>query len=220
MGIRRGFQAHPYMITWWDDTMNATTMSFLIQPLGGISSALVARNSLGSVIIDGPYGKDHHLEDYENVILIARGIGIAGILPYIRHMAYRRLSKNAQYEAYRRGMITRKLDVFWVIEDESQEDLVKEWLLELQQKDSERVCKKSSMQMNITKLNQLLLAFTCFPPYPIKRGQLLNRDSHWRSIDQRPALPIIEELIRKQIQRSPGRTKVAGKKHLQFYHVL
>jgi NAD(P)H-flavin reductase len=91
------------------------------------------------MIIDSPYRKDHHLEDYENIVLITRGISIAGILLYIRHMTYRRLSKNTQYEVYYRGMITRKLDVFWVTDHENQKDWATEWLLELQNKDSERV---------------------------------------------------------------------------------
>ena len=96
------------------------------------------------MIIDGPYGKDHHLEDYETVILVAKGIGIAGILPYVRHMTYRRVSKDKDFEAYRRGLITRKIDVFWVLGDNYEEDWVSEWLSELQKRDSEKVSKTRS----------------------------------------------------------------------------
>ena len=99
----------------------------------------MARNSIRSVKIDGPYGKDHHLEDYETVILVARGIGIAGILPYVRHMTYRRASKSKEHEVYRRGLITRKIDVFWVLEHNSQEEWIQEWISELQKRDSEKV---------------------------------------------------------------------------------
>jgi NAD(P)H-flavin reductase len=120
MGTRRHLQSHPYMISWWDDSIKAMSLSFLIKPQSGISADLVARNSVRSIIIDGPYGKDHHLEDYETVVLIAKGIGIAGILSHIRHMIYRRASKDKDHEAYRRGLITRKIDVFWVIENNSQ----------------------------------------------------------------------------------------------------
>jgi len=127
------------MVTWWDDSKRAMSLSFLIQPQGGVSAGLIARNSIRSVIIDGPYGKDLALEDYETVILIAKGIGIAGILPYARHMTYRRVSKEKDNEAYRRGLIIRKVDVFWVMEDNSQEHWISEWITDLQQKDSEKV---------------------------------------------------------------------------------
>jgi len=139
MGTRRRLQAHPYVISWWDDSMRATELCFLIQPQNGISSELIARNSLRKVIIDGPYGKDHHLEDYETVILVAKGIGIAGILPYIRHMTYRRASKDKENEVYRRGLITRKIDVYWVMENNCEEEWISKWISELQTRDSEKV---------------------------------------------------------------------------------
>ncbi|TVY87654.1 hypothetical protein LAWI1_G007390 [Lachnellula willkommii] len=59
------------------------------------------------------------LENYETVILIARGIGIAGLLLYARHMTYQRVSKDKNHEAYRRGLITRKIDIFWIMDDNS-----------------------------------------------------------------------------------------------------
>jgi len=139
MGSRGRFQAHPYVITWWNDSFNATELSFLIQPQRGLSEALISRNAVRSVIVDGPYGKDLCLEKYETVILAAKGIGIAGILPYIRHMTYRKVSKDKEYEAYRRGLITRKIDVFWVLEDNCQEDWISEWIVNLREKDSEKV---------------------------------------------------------------------------------
>jgi NAD(P)H-flavin reductase len=78
------------------------------------------RKSISSVVLDGPYGKALRLEDFKIVILIARGIGIMGILPHLRHMTYRSLSKAKEHARYRRGLITRKIDVYWVLEDEDQ----------------------------------------------------------------------------------------------------
>ena len=136
MGLRRRFQAHPYVMTWWDNSVAARKVCFLVQPEAGLSSELTTRNLLGSVVVDGPYGVNLHLEKYETVILIAKGIGIAGLLPYVRHMTYRRMSN---LERYRRGLITRKIDVYWVMDDNCQEDWLAEWLLELQKTDSNRV---------------------------------------------------------------------------------
>jgi hypothetical protein len=143
MGLRRRVQAHPYMITWWDDSMKAMNLSFLIQPHQGISAELAKRNYLQHVVMDGPYGSNLQLEKYETVILVAKGIGIAGILPYARHMTYRRVSKDKNHEAYRKGLITRKLDVFWIMDDNSQQDWLSGWMAELQSKDSEKVCETS-----------------------------------------------------------------------------
>ncbi|CAM6002545.1 unnamed protein product [Sphagnum balticum] len=139
MGTRRRFQGHPYVIAWWDDSMKAQTLSFLIEPQNGISADLLARKSLRSVTLDGPYGRDLRLEKRETVILAACGIGIAGILPYVRHMTYRRSSKEQENESYRRGLKTRKLDVYWVLEDNDQEEWISAWIIELQRRDSKHV---------------------------------------------------------------------------------
>lgn len=139
MGIRRQFQAHPYVITWWDDSLEATNLTFLIQPQTGISSGLVGKKSIRNIVLDGPYGRNLSLEKFETVALIAKGIGIAGILPYIRHMTYRAASTDPDHEHYRRGLLTRQLDVFWVMEDNCQDDWIKDWAKELQEKDAKKV---------------------------------------------------------------------------------
>lgn len=139
MGVRGRFQSHPYVLTWWDDSRNAMKLEFLIQPQAGISAELISRRSIQNVTIDGLYGKDLHLERHETVILIAKGIGIAGVLPYLRNLTYRRVSKAKEHEAYRRSLITRKIDLFWVLEDNTQEDWATEWLAELQKRDSTNV---------------------------------------------------------------------------------
>ena len=119
--------------------MRAMELSFLIQPHSGLSSQLIARKSIPNVMIHGPYGKNLHLDEYETVILIAKGIGIAGILPYARHMAYRRLSKDKSNEEYRRGLMTRKLDIIWVLDDNYQDMWVSEYMQQLQMKDKDKV---------------------------------------------------------------------------------
>lgn len=139
MGVRRRIQAHPFVIAWWDDTMRATEISFLIEPSSGLSSKLIGRDSLRKVVMDGPYGKNLRLEDFETVILVAKGIGIAGIIPYVRSLTYRRVNKDKHHESYRRGMITRKIDLYWVLEDNCQEEWVPDWLVDLKMRDSENV---------------------------------------------------------------------------------
>jgi hypothetical protein len=67
------------------------------------------------------------LEKYKTVILVAKWISIAGILSYVRHMTYRRVSKDKNHEAY------------WIMDDNSQQDWLAGWMADLQSKDSEKV---------------------------------------------------------------------------------
>jgi len=160
MGLRKRFQSHPYTIAWWDDSMRATSLSFLVQPHNGVSSDLIRRNSLRSVRIDGPYGKDLELEKYETVILVAKGIGIAGIIPYVRHLAYRKLSTGKAHEAYRRGLITRKIDVYWMLEDNAQEDWISDWIIDLREKDSQKA--SENFMLLIAEITDSCTAYSNF----------------------------------------------------------
>lgn len=140
MGTGRRFQSHPYLVAWWDYPMAARSLSFLIQPQDGASGDLAGRKSVRRIILDGPYGKDLHLDSCETVILIAKGIGIAGILSHVRHMTERRLLPDENWaHQYRRGLITRKIDVYWVLEDNSEQEWVADWLKELRSIDEKSV---------------------------------------------------------------------------------
>ena len=159
--LRDRFQAHPFMITWWgepapveaseegatvtpspsakgskrEDT-KAKTLSFLIQPQHGLSARLAMQSSIGSVYFDGPYGQDLHLERYETIMLVAQGMGITGVLPYAHHLANWKLHKNT---SYKRAVMTRKLDLYWLLEENYQEEWIGDYLKELQQKDIKQV---------------------------------------------------------------------------------
>jgi hypothetical protein len=96
------------MIVWFDHDevvrdgrkFDITNLTFLIQEQGGLTARLGRELQLSdlssressfrsSVLFDGPYGQDLHLERYKTVILVAKGIRIAGVLPYARHLAQR-----------------------------------------------------------------------------------------------------------------------------------
>ncbi len=111
MGIRSCFQSHPYSVAWWDDSPSrkSCTISFLIQPRRGLSGKLIQYRSLGFVGINGPYGTEMGFGDFETVLLFAGGIGIAGILPYVRRLIE---------GYYRRQVLTRRLSLVWIVERE------------------------------------------------------------------------------------------------------
>ncbi|KAI3322905.1 hypothetical protein HD806DRAFT_544961 [Xylariaceae sp. AK1471] len=49
--------------------------------------------------LDGPYGPDLHLETYENLVLVAQGIGILGVLPIAIYIARRKWQDAQRIEA-------------------------------------------------------------------------------------------------------------------------
>jgi hypothetical protein len=55
-------------------------------------------------------------------------------------MIYRRSSTSKNLEEYRRGLITRKIDLYWDMEDNSQQDWLEEWIKALKGRDAEKVC--------------------------------------------------------------------------------
>jgi NAD(P)H-flavin reductase len=102
---RAGFmQSHLYVIAWSENS----TVTLLIQRGSGFSDALFAsavRNS--TIIVDGPYGNSTPLDEYDSVLFMASGIGIAAHLLPIRHLL----------EAYEnRSARIRRLTLVWFLE--------------------------------------------------------------------------------------------------------
>ncbi|KAI9774702.1 MAG: hypothetical protein M1839_001663 [Geoglossum umbratile] len=219
--FRDKFQSHPFMITWWgesapiepgdtsitpsfskrEDTSiahpgptKAETLTFLIQPHCGLSARLASQSFIQTVVLDGPYGQDLHLERYETVMLVAQGIGIAGVLPYAHHLANWKLHQNS---SYKRAVMTRKLDLYWVLEENYQEKWIGDYLRELQQKD----------------IKQNLLQIWCY--YPSKKNseplmQLANGVPAYQCFYPNSPYKAIPNAIREVAGKSPGRNIVVA----------
>jgi predicted ferric reductase len=67
-----------------------SNVSFLLSREGDHTTALSRIAMEQRVRLEGPFGKNLHLRDFENVILAAKGIGIAGILPLALELAERK----------------------------------------------------------------------------------------------------------------------------------
>ena len=112
---------------WYDTTGSFTTdITFLLQ--APAAKALQHR----TLTLEGPLGHDIGLNRYETVLLVAKGVGIAGVLSHAYSLAYRRhqdeRAKKAQRETDGQSKIsilhsdrTRKVDIFWKLEYNSQE---------------------------------------------------------------------------------------------------
>jgi hypothetical protein len=182
------------MITWWDPLSEAhpsasavsagsldetvcpkaAKLHFLIESQDGLTSRLAQRRSIKSVYFTGPYGQNLHLDNYENVILVAQGIGIAGILPYALHLSKRRFHRNT---AYQRGLATRRVDIFWLLEENSQENWASEYLSLLQSMDKEKV-RMPPINMHLADIEEALA-----PNLVLLSGE---DDNHTSDNSQRP----------------------------------
>ncbi|EXU95394.1 NADPH oxidase [Metarhizium robertsii] len=96
--IRYNFTYSITALVFWhpsdQDARAVKDMTFLMSREGSHASAVSQLQMGQSVFIDGPYGKDLCLETYENVVLAAKGIGIAAILPLALDLAVRRRNDN------------------------------------------------------------------------------------------------------------------------------
>jgi predicted ferric reductase len=133
-------QTHPFMISWWtpahdinqrkkDGVSEAQSLTMLVRPVNGLTRRLSSKTFLEGVSFDGPLGQDLQLEKYHNVFLAVKGIGIAGVLSYAKHLV--------ELESTlpdKRRITPRKLDLYWELEDNSQEEWAGPFLRQLQLK--------------------------------------------------------------------------------------
>ncbi|KAE9373852.1 hypothetical protein N431DRAFT_466106 [Stipitochalara longipes BDJ] len=201
----RRFQTHPFMITWWDPLSQAhpsasiiseaacpkaAKLHFLIEPQDGVTSRLAKCNEV-NVYFSGPYGQNLHLDDYENVILVAQGIGIAGILPHALHLIRRYFHIDA---AYRRGLATRRIDIFWLLEENSQESWAAEYLSLLQSMDPKN----------------FLLQIWCYYPHKMASAPPILLNEHYECIYGEAMVYTIPTAIKLMIDKLTGRSNVVA----------
>lgn len=138
--------------------------------------------------LDGPYGRNIDLWNYESVILAAKGMGIAGILLSALFLLDRRnsdtLAKKEQMSFDDNGAIryknrifrdrTRKIVLIWILEDNCQEDWAAAQIRNLQQIDTQAVCNNSnpSFQANYRRY----FTFGAFT-HPMKRTRRLSEST-------------------------------------------
>jgi predicted ferric reductase len=105
------FESHPFMIAWAieDEQARLRTVVLLVQVRRGFTQKLQFSNPLNSAIIDGPYGGNEVdvLADYDKILLISSGIGIASHLDTARHLLLAHHRQTAR---------VRRLTVLWLLE--------------------------------------------------------------------------------------------------------
>lgn len=123
--LRARFQSHLLPVAFWRPTSQGSTkdISFLI-PSSRDLRAYIRRGGKLSVCLDGPYGEQLSLGQYELIILVAEGEGIAGVLSLAQSILSRRKRddedklRGLQSELYCDR--TRKVDLIWRLQDNAQ----------------------------------------------------------------------------------------------------
>lgn len=73
-----------------DGSQSVSNLRFLLSRHGSHGTAISRLKAGQFILLDGPYGQDLGLQRFQNIILAAKGMGIAGVLPLALHLALRR----------------------------------------------------------------------------------------------------------------------------------
>ncbi|KAH1598470.1 hypothetical protein KXX44_005587 [Aspergillus fumigatus] len=85
-------QCHPFMVTSWSPGRQ-DVLDLFVQARHGLTEKLRARAALEgtasfTAFVSGPYGRSEPVGEYESVLAVASGFGIAGVVPYIKRLLY------------------------------------------------------------------------------------------------------------------------------------
>lgn len=120
LGMLSLFQAHPFVITWWENhgEGNGGSVFLLLRPRSGFTKKLGTHIEPGKqcfALIDGPYGPSSirslgyysQVGDYGHIFMAATGVGIAAHIPYIKELI----------DGRKRGQIrTQRIVLVWQLE--------------------------------------------------------------------------------------------------------
>ena len=97
-------QSHPYLIAWAEGKI----ISLLVERQSGFSSHLYAASNLQiPVFIDGPYAGYDYADEYDKILCLASGVGIAAHLLFIKNLLWLHKQKRSR---------ARRIDLYWIIE--------------------------------------------------------------------------------------------------------
>ena len=106
-------QTHPFMVASWADDRSGS-LDLLVIPRRGFTSELLRHakiNGPGPLLclaaFSGPHGRTISVKDYESVLMVASGSGIAAQLPYLQQLVHHHNSHK---------ICTRRVHLIWCLE--------------------------------------------------------------------------------------------------------
>ncbi len=109
-------QSHPFVVTSWADGRQ-DTLELFVEPRKGLTRELLSHaetdgagdaKSSRWALFSGPHGRSAAVGDFENVLMIADGFGIAAHLPYLKRLIH-------GYNA--RKVRARRIHLVWQLRD-------------------------------------------------------------------------------------------------------
>lgn len=111
------WENHPFTLASWEQGAGRTTLHFLIAPQAGWTGRLRRRIEASKesslvrgapqarlrIMLEGPYGTCDPIAEYDHVLLLAGGSGIAAILPYVHALGQAS------------GTTKRRISVVWTV---------------------------------------------------------------------------------------------------------
>ena len=85
-------QTHPFMVTSWSPGKQEV-LELFVQTRRGLTEKLRVRAEFEefasfTAFVGGPHGLSEPVGQYESVLAIASGFGIAGVIPYVKQLLY------------------------------------------------------------------------------------------------------------------------------------
>ncbi|PQK10246.1 hypothetical protein BB8028_0002g05700 [Beauveria bassiana] len=84
-------QTHPFTVISWSEEPQEY-LELFIQPVRGFTRDLMSLSAYGPTtciaLFSGPHGKQSHMHEYENVVMIATGFGIAAQFPHLKKLIH------------------------------------------------------------------------------------------------------------------------------------
>ena len=111
------WESHPFTVAAYDiDKETAQPkLTLLFRTHNGVTRKIQRYLDAGhqnvACLVEGPYGRHLPVEQYDNVLLLAGGVGITAILPYLRYLA---------------NLGTTRVRFEWVVRDEDSVNWFKE----------------------------------------------------------------------------------------------
>lgn len=108
-------QSHPFVVTSWSPE-EQIQLELFMEPRRGLTRELLyhaqarergAKFSSRWVLFSGPYGISALVGEYESILMIVIGFGMAALLPYLSQMIHR-------YQT--RKIYTRRIRVIWQVQ--------------------------------------------------------------------------------------------------------
>ncbi|KAM5349489.1 hypothetical protein ACJ41O_005994 [Fusarium nematophilum] len=185
-------QLHPFYVAWWYRDGGDDYAVLIIQKKRGFTDRVfshrVSEFDKGAdlaAVIEGPYGKELHLDSYGTVLLFATGIGIAGQLSYVAQL----LDGYQNYEVK-----TRRVALFWQVDSEIQTAWVADRMQQLLKQDTGRI-----LDIHIHVLGNFLSSVTDQGDY-VQLGE---------RIDMTYGPLRVREVIDNEMKQRKGRTVIS-----------